>query len=67
MVAGIWPAVDSKNTPDSILIQFELECQIDLLSNAGTTVSWIAPFHLDNGSDDFSGWSFWTWLAPAAG
>jgi len=72
MVAGICPVVDRKDTPDRILIQFELECQIDLLSNAGTTVSWIAwygipAFHLDNGSDDFSGWSFWTWLAPAAG
>ena len=54
-------------TTNCVLIQGQSERQVDLLGNAGTTVSWIAPFHLDNGSDDFSGWSFWTWRAPAAG
>ena len=45
-------------TTNCVLIQGQSERQVDLLGNAGTTVSWIAPFHLDNGSDDFSGWSF---------
>ena len=78
MVAGIRAVVGSENSAYNILIEFQAKRQIDLLCNAGKTVSWIAwygipPFHLDNGSEslprgigyDFSGWSFWTWRCPA--
>ena len=72
MVTVIRPVVGGENPAYNILIEFQAKRQIDLLCNAGTAVSWIAwygipTFHLDNSIDDFSGWSFWTWLAPAAG
>jgi len=71
MVAGIRAVVGGENSAYNILVEFQAKRQIDLLCNAGTTVSWIAwygipAFHLDNSSDDFSGWSFWTWLAAAS-
>ena len=44
--------VSCENSTDNILIKFQAKRQIDLLCNAGTTVSWIAPFHLDDGGDE---------------
>ena len=67
MVAGIRAVVGGENSAYNILIEFHAKRQIDLLCNAGTTVSWIAPFHLDNGSDHFLGWSFRTRLPAATG
>ena len=66
MVAGIRLVVGGENSAYNILIEFQAKRQIDLLCNAGTTVSWIAPFHLDNGIEslprcigyDLPGWSF---------
>ena len=66
IVAGIWPIVDSKNTPDIILIQIEPECQIDLLSNSRATISRVPLLHLDDGFDDFLGGTFWSGLPAAA-
>ncbi len=65
MVTGIWSVVGFENSPDDILIQLQTECQVDLLCNAGTTVSWITAFHLNDGINDFFGWSLWTWFPPA--
>ena len=65
MVTGIRLVVGDENSAYNILIEFQAKRQIDLLCNAGTTVSWIAPFHRNDGINDFSGWSLWTWLAPA--
>jgi hypothetical protein len=45
-------------TPDNIFIQFQSESQVDLLSNAGTPISGIMLFHLDNSLDDFFGPGF---------
>jgi len=52
-------------TTNIVLIQSQSERQVDLLGNAGTTVLWIAPFHPNDGINDFSGWPIWTTLIPA--
>ena len=80
LVTGTWLVVSCKYTSYIVFVEIQTKQQVDLLGNAGTTVSWIAwygipPFHVDNSSEslprvigyDFSGWSFWAWLKPAAG
>ena len=49
----------------NILVEFQAKGQVDLLGNAGTSVSWIAFLHLYDGIDDFSGWTLWTSLLPS--
>jgi hypothetical protein len=66
VVAGIRLVVGGENSAYNIFIELQAKRQIDLLCNAGTTVSWITAFHLDNGVEDLFGRSFWTWLAPKA-
>ena len=45
--------VCSKNSPDGVFVQAKLESQVDLLGNAGTTVSRVVFRHLYDGFDDF--------------
>ena len=52
---------------NSVLIQVQSERQVDLLGNAGTTVSWIALLHLYDGIDDFFTGSFGTGLPATTG
>jgi len=33
--------------------------------DAGTAISWIAPFHRNDGINDFSGWTLWISLLTA--
>jgi len=46
----------------NILVEFQAKGQVDLLGNAGTSVSWIAFLHLYDGIDDFFTGSFGTGL-----
>ena len=62
-VAGIGLVVNSKYPPYNVFIQVQAEYQVDLLSDARASVSGIALLHLDDGIDDFPGWTFRTWLA----
>jgi hypothetical protein len=50
---------------NTVFVQVQSERQVDLLSNAGAAVSRVAPFHLDNGIDDFFGRAYWAWIASA--
>ena len=59
--------MNCEHTPNCVLIQVESESQVNLLSNAGTAVSWITEFHLDDGIDDVSGWSLWGGFLPPLG
>jgi len=59
--------VDCEHTSDSVFIQAQPECQVDLLSYTWTAVSWIALFHRNDGIYDVSGWSLWIWLPPTTG
>jgi hypothetical protein len=52
---------------NSVFIQVQSERQVDLLSNAGTTVSWIALLHFHDGIDDFFTGSFGTGLPATTG
>ena len=65
MVARIWFVMNREYPANSVFIQVQSERQVDLLGDAGTAISWIAPFHLNDGINDFSGWSLWTWLLTA--
>ena len=67
MVAGIGLVVPCENSAHNIFVEFQAKCQVDLLGDSGAAVSWVAPFHLDNGVDDFFGGSFWAWLFPPPG
>ena len=67
MVAGIRAVVGGENSAYNILIEFQAKRQIDLLCNAGTTVSWIASFHFDYGFDHFLGWSLGSRFAVPTG
>ena len=49
----------------NIFVEFQAKGQVDLLSNARTTVSWVALLHFHDGIDDFSGWTLWTSLLPS--
>lgn len=53
MAGGIWLVADSRYASDGVLVQVEPKCQIDLLGYARAVITEIAPFHLDNGFDDF--------------
>jgi len=50
----------------NILVEFQAKGQVDLLGNAGTTVSWIAFLHLYDSINDFFGWTYWAWFASTA-
>ena len=64
-VVGIWAVVGCEYPSDNILVEVQAERQVDLLGDAGTAISWIAPFHRNDGINDFSGWTLWTSLLPA--
>ena len=64
-VVRIWFVMSREYTTDSVLIQIQSERQVDLLGDARATVSRITSFHLNDGSNDFSGWPFWAWLLAA--
>ena len=66
MVAGIWLVVGGENSAHNILVEFQTKGQVDLLSNAGTAVSWVAPLHLNDGVYDFFGGPFRPWFPPTA-
>ncbi len=53
------PPTGGKYTPDSVFIQLQAKCQVDLLSDARTAVSWIAAFHRNDGINDCSGMGPW--------
>ena len=58
--------MDGENSARNIFVEFQTKGQVDLLGDAGPPVSRITVFHLDNGIDNFSGWSLWAWLVPAS-
>jgi len=66
MLAGIWLVVGGENSAHNILVEFQTKGEVDLLSNAGAAVSRVAPFHLDNGINDFFGRTCWAWFASTA-
>lgn len=45
----------SDNPAHNIFVRFQNKGQANLLGNAGTAISWIAPFHRNDGINDFSG------------
>jgi len=59
------PIVTGENPADNVSVDWDVESQGHLLSNFRTAPSRIALFCLDNGFDEFSGWSLWTGLAPS--
>ena len=65
MVARVWFVVNREYASNSVFIQVQSERQVDLLGDAGTAISWIAPFHRNDGINDFSGWTLWTSLLTA--
>jgi hypothetical protein len=65
-VARIWLVVGGENSAYNILVDVQIKGQVNLLSDAWTAEPWIALLHLDDGINDFSGWSSWAWFEPAA-
>ena len=47
------PVMNRKDTANNILVDLDAESQRDLLGDAGTTPDGIAPFHCDDGVDEF--------------
>ncbi len=58
--------MSGENPAYNILVEFQTKGEVDLLGNAGAAVSRVAPFHLDDGINDFSGWAFGPWLSASA-
>jgi hypothetical protein len=58
--------VGGENSAYNIFVEIQANGQVDLLGDAGTTVSRITAFHLDNGIDDIFSGSFRTRFAPTA-
>ena len=65
MVARIWLVMKREYPANSVFIQVQSERKIDLLGDAGTAISWITPFHRNDGINEFSGWTLWTSLLTA--
>ena len=59
-IIGIWFEMNSEHLANCVLVQLKTESQVDLLSNAGTSVSRVALLHLDDGHNDFPGWALGT-------
>ena len=53
MVAGTGVVVSCENSPDNIFVEFQSECQIDLLCDSRAAEAMIASFHFDYGINDF--------------
>ena len=67
MPAGIWFVMKCECPANGVLIRGASEQQVDLPGNTGTTVSWIAFLHLNDGIDDFFTGSFGTGLPATTG
>jgi len=50
-VTGFWFVVDGEYASDNVLVDIEPESQVDLLSDTGAAVPWVALFHLHNGAE----------------
>src|SRR3954454_3465831 len=55
----LWPVIDVQDATNQILVDLDTESQRDLLSNAGTTPIRVAPFHCNDGIDEFRVRSLW--------
>ena len=64
-VTGFWFVVDGEYASDNVLVDIEPESQVDLLSDTGAAVPWVALFHLHNGADDFLCRSFGSGFSAA--
>src|SRR5215470_12330370 len=53
----------SQNATNHVLIDRSPERQIDLLGNTRTAPDRIAPFHLDDSTNNVGIWSLWTGFA----
>ena len=54
--------MNSQYAPDGVFIQVKPERQVDLLGDAGTSISRVALLHFYDGFNDVSGWPLWPWL-----
>ena len=57
-IAWIRAVVGCENSSDKILIEAQVECQIELLCDAGAAEAGIAALHFDNGRYHFLAWPF---------
>jgi hypothetical protein len=62
-VPPVWAIVLGQNTPDYVLIDFQAERFDQVLGNPGASKASVAALKLADGVDQFSGRSFWPWLA----
>ena len=64
MTSGVaWPIVFRKHAANDIFVDVDAESMSDLLGDAHTAKSRIAPLHLDDGRDEFRGRTFGTGFA----
>jgi hypothetical protein len=56
-----------ENPSDHVLVDFDAECECNLLGNSATAPTAISPFHLDDCIDEFFIWSFRTRSSPTFG
>ena len=50
---GVWAVVGGEYSSDNILVEFQIEYQVDLLCDPGTSETGITPLHLDDSINDF--------------
>ena len=60
-----WSVMNDQDTTNNILVDFDAESQSDLLGNSRAAPSGIAPFHFNDGVNEFLVWPFRTGLAAA--
>ena len=53
IIARIRAVVSCENSPDNIFVEFQSECQIDLLCDSRAAEAMVASFHFDYGINDF--------------
>jgi hypothetical protein len=62
-----WPVVLRKDTAHDIFIYVDTEGMRDLLGDAHITELMIAAFHLDDGRNEFGGWTLGSGFAATPG
>src|SRR5262249_55296901 len=62
-----WPVVNNQNPAHHILVDLDAKNQPDLLGNAGTAPTRVAPFHGNHRIDEIFTWSLRTGPTPGFG
>src|SRR3954451_2418449 len=63
----LWPVINAQDATNHILVDLDAERQRDLLSNAWTTPTRVAPFHCNDGINEFRVRSLWARPSVAFG